>query len=94
MQHRVPVQENKVGIEVAEEMPSLKREFIGDTHRVLEHTQNHTLGNQQQKGQICSWVGKEVTESWPRAEHVALFRLRPLPHKQLHKAAMFVAPPW
>ena len=45
-----------VGIVAAGETPSLTREFIGETHRVLECTQTHTPGNQHQKGPICLCV--------------------------------------
>ena len=75
-------------------MPSLTAEFVGETHRVLERAQNHPPGNQPQKGPSCLWVTEEVTESQQRAEQVALFPLRPLPHRQHHKAATWVAQPW
>ena len=39
------------------------KEFIGETHRILEHTQNHTPRNQHQKGPSCLWVAEEVTKS-------------------------------
>ena len=80
--------------EVAGETPSLTGEFVGETHRVLEHTQTHPPRNQHQKGPICLWVAKEVTESQLRAEQAALFPLRPLPHIQHHNAVMLIAPPW
>ena len=83
-----------MGVEVAGETPSLTGEFIGETHRGLECTQNHPLGNQHQKGPICLWVAGEVTEGQLRAEQVALFPLRHLPHIQHHNTAMWVAPPW
>ena len=73
-------------VEAVGETPSLTGEFTGETHRVLEHTQNHPPGNQLQKGPICLWVVEEVTESRPRAEQVALFLLRLLPHIKYHKA--------
>ena len=57
------------------ETPSLTREFIGETHRVLEHTQPHPPRNQHEKGPIFLWVVGEVTESWPRAKKAALFLL-------------------
>ena len=65
-------------VAAAEEAPSLTGEFVGDTHRVLEHTQTHPPDNQHQKGPICLWVVEEVTEREPRAKQVALFPLRPL----------------
>ena len=46
---------------VAGETPSLTGEFIGETYRVLEHTQIRPPGNQDQKGPICRWVAGEVT---------------------------------
>ena len=70
-----------VGVETAAgETPSLTGELIGETHRVLEHTQTHPPGNQHQKGTICLWVAGEVTENWQRAEQAPLFPLGPLPH--------------
>ena len=77
----------------AGETPSLTREFVGDTHRGLESTQTHPLGNQHQKGPLCLWVAGEVTESWQRAEQVQLFPLRSLPHIQYHSSASVVALP-
>ena len=38
------------------ETPSLTGEYIGETHRVLECTQTHPLGNQHQKTAIYLWV--------------------------------------
>ena len=75
------------------ETPSLTGEFVRETHRVLECTQNHSAGNLHQKDPICLWVVEKVTESWPRAEQVALFPLGPLLYKY-HNAASWVAPPW
>ena len=69
-----------MGVEVAGETSSLTREFIGETHRVLERTQTHQPGNQYQKGPVCLLVVAEVTESQQREEQAALFPLRPLPH--------------
>ena len=84
-----------MGVEVAAgETPSLTGEFVGETHRVLECTQTHPLRNQHQKGPVCLWVAEEVTESWWRAEKVALFPLGPLPHIQHCKAVTWVALPW
>ena len=102
-QPRVPVQETKiskpltekpVGIAVVGETPSLTGEFVGETHGVLECTQAHPHRNQHQKGPICLWVAGKVTESWQRAEQVALFPLGHLPHIQPHNAATWVALPW
>ena len=43
------------------ETPSLTREFIGETHRILEYTHTHTyLGISP----ICLWVVTEVTKSY------------------------------
>ena len=73
-----------MGVEAAAgETPSLTGEFVGETHRVLECTQNHPPGNQHQKGPICLWVVEEVTENQLRAEQEALFPLRPLPRSDL-----------
>ena len=49
------------------------QQFVGETHRALEHTQGYPSGNQHQKGPICLWVGGEVTKSQQRAEQAALF---------------------
>ena len=84
-----------MGVEAAlGETPSLTGEFAGETHRVLEHTQTHPLGNQNQKGPICLWVVGEMTENLQRAEQATLFPFRLLPHIQCHNAVMWVAPPW
>ena len=48
---------------MAGETPSLTGEFVGQTHRDLVHTQTHPPVNQHQKGPICLWVEREVTES-------------------------------
>ena len=69
-----------MGIEAVGETPDLTREFIEETHRVLECTQTHPPRNQCQKGPICLWVVGEVTENGQRAEQAALLPLRPLPH--------------
>ena len=83
-----------MGVEVAGETPSLTGEFVGETHRVLECTQNSLRGNQHQKGPICLWVMEEVTENQLRAEQAALFSFRLLPHREHLSAAMWGAPPW
>ena len=83
-----------VGIEAAGETPSLTGEFTGETHRVLERTQNHRSRNQHQKGPICLQVVGEVTENRQRAEQVALFPLRPLLHREHKNVMMWVASPW
>ena len=69
-----------MGVVVVGETPSLTKEFIGEIHRVLECTQNHPPENQHQKGPNSLWVIGEVTESWLRAEQVALFPLGPIHH--------------
>ena len=72
---------------------SLKGEFVGETHRVLECTQNHPPRNQHKKGMICFWGAEEVTESRQRAEQVALFPHGHLIHIQSHSAVMWVVLP-
>ena len=103
MQLSIPGQGNKASKPLTEKIcggcPSGRNsqstgEFLGKTHRVLECTQTHLSRNQHQKGPICLWVVGEMTESWPRAEQVALFPLRPLPPKQHHNATKRVALPW
>ena len=81
------------GEAAAGETPSLTGEFVGETHRVLERTQTHPLGNQLQKGPICLFIGEEVTESQQRTEQEALFPLGPFLHIQYHNAAMWVTLP-
>ena len=84
-----------MGVEAAVgETPSLTGEFVGETHRVLEHTQAHPPENQHQTGPICLWVAGEMTENRQREEQVPLFPLRPLPHIQRHSAATWVALLW
>ena len=64
---------------VAGETPSLTGEFVGETHRVLEHTQAHPPGNQHHKGPICLWVAGEMTESLlkDQQQHCSLSDLSP-----------------
>ena len=70
-----------MGVEAAGETPSLKEEFIGETHMVLEHTQNHVPGNQHQKGPICLWEVGDMTENLPRAEQAGIVPFwTPCPH--------------
>ena len=83
-----------MGVTAAGETPSLTGEFTRETHMVLECTQTHSPENQYQKGPSCFWVAEEVTESQWRAEQVALFPLRPLPHIQRNNAATLIALPW
>ena len=83
-----------MGVSAVGETPKITGKFIGETHRVLECTQTHPLGNLHQKGPICLWVVEEVTEHQLRAKQVVLFPLRPLPHIQHHNAAIWVALPW
>ena len=82
-QPRVPVRGNKASkpltentrlVEVAGETSSLTAEFTGVTHRVIEGTQT-PIWESAHNGPICLWVAEEVTESWLRAEEVALFPL-------------------
>ena len=81
-------------VSAVREKPSLTGEFVGETHRVLECTQTHPPRNQHQKGSVCLWVVEKVTDSWPRAEEVALFPFGPFPHMQHHSASTWVALPW
>ena len=71
----LPVAVKPVGVVVVGETPSLTRDVVGETHRVLECTQTHLPKSQYQKGPICLWVVEEVTESRSRARQVALFPL-------------------
>ena len=81
-------------VEAKGETPSLTGELVGETHWVLERTQAHPPGNHHQKSPICLWVVEEAAESESRAKQEALFPLGPLPLRQSHKAATWVAPPW
>ena len=78
----------------AEETPRLPGEYVRETHRVVERTQTHPPGNQHHKGPMCLWVAEEVTESWLRAEQVAVFPLRPLPNIQHHNTETAFSWPW
>ena len=83
-----------VRVEGAGETPSLIAEFVGETHRVPECTQNHPPCNEHKKGPICLWVAaEEVNENLWRAEQVALFPLRPLPHIEHHNTVKWVVLP-
>ena len=79
------------GVVTAGETPSLTEEFIGETHRVLERTQNHPPTNQHQKDPICLWVVEEVTKSRQELskQHCSLSH----PYIQGHNAARWVALP-
>ena len=79
-----------MGVVAAGETPKLTREFSGETHRVLEHTQTRPPRNQHWKGPICLEVEGEVTES----QQTALLPLKPLPHMQGKNTATWVALPW
>ena len=63
----------------AGEIPSLTGEVVGETHRGLECAQAHPLGNQHQRGPICLWVAKVVTEIRWRVERAPLLPLGPFP---------------
>ena len=70
-----------VGVEVAVgETPSLTGEVVGETHRVLEHTQTHPLRKQHQKGPILLWVVEGLTENQQRVEEAQLLPIGLLPH--------------
>ena len=73
-----------VGVEAAAgETPNLTGEFVGETHRGLEHAQAHPLGNLHQRGPIGLWVVEGVTENQQRVEQVALFPLGSSPTYRL-----------
>ena len=82
-----------MGVATAGEIPRFTGESTEEIHRVMERTQNHPPRNQHQKGPNYLWVAGEVTESWQRAEQMALFPLRPLPHIQYQNTAKWVALP-
>ena len=83
-----------MGFEAVGETSSLTGEFVRETHRILEHTEDHPPKNHHQKGTISFGVVGQVTERRERTEQVGLFPLGPLPHIQHHNAATWVAPPW
>ena len=69
-----------MGVEAsAGETPSLTGESIGETHRVLEHTQTHPPGKQHQKGPNWLWVEGGVTANRQRVEQAPLLPLGPTP---------------
>ena len=69
-----------LGVEAAVgETPSLIGEFVGETHRGLEHAQAHPLGNQHQRGPISLWVAEGVTKIRQRVEQAPLLLLGPSP---------------
>ena len=80
-----------MGVVAVGETPSLTGDFLEETHRVLECTQNYPPGNQ--KGPICLWVAGEVTENWQRVEQAALFPLGFVPHIQHHNMGAWDALP-
>ena len=102
VQPRVQVRGNKasktlkksVRVGMVGETPRLTGEFTGETHRLIECTENHLPRYQHQKNPICLLVAEEVTEGQPRAEQVAWFPLRFLPHIQHYNAVRWVALPW
>ena len=61
----------------AGEIPSLKGEVIGETHRGLGCAQAHPLGGQHQRGPIWLWVAEGVTEIRWRVEQAPLLPLDP-----------------
>ena len=75
-----------------EKLPA-SQEFVGETHRVLECTQNHPPWNKNQKGPLCLWVEEEVTENRQGVEQRVLFPLGPLPHIQHHNAVEWLPCP-
>ena len=83
-----------VGVEAAAgETPGLTGEFIGETHSGLECAQAHLPANHHQRGPVWLWVAEGVTEIRQRVEQVALLPIRPLSHKQCHRAATNVTLP-
>ena len=82
-----------MGVVAAGGTPSLTGEFFGETHGGPRMYTNPPNQNQHQKGPSCLWGAGEVTKSPPIAEPVALFLLRPLPHRQHLNTATWVAPP-
>ena len=77
---------------VTGETPNLKGDFIGETNRVLEHTQNQPHVNQHQKGPICVWMAAVVTESQQRDQQVAFIPLRHPSHIQCHNVVTVGCP--
>ena len=86
-------EKNLWGVEDMGETPILTGEFVGETHRVLEHTQNHPARNQHQEGSICLWVVEEMTESQWRAEQWHCSLSDHPPHIQCHNQATWLPHP-
>ena len=62
-----------MGVEAAVgETPGLTVDYVGETHRGLEHAQAHPLGNLHQRGPIGLWVVEGVTENQQRVEQAPL----------------------
>ena len=78
-----------MGVEVATgEIPSLTGEFIGETHRGLEHAQAH-LPTQESAPEGPSLTVGGGGSAWDPAESGAgaIAPSQPLPHIQCHSAA-------
>ena len=53
-----------VGVEAAGETPSLTGNFVGETHRVLEHTQAHPVISTRKAQFACGQQRKWLKASW------------------------------
>ena len=84
-----------MGVEAtAGETPSLTGEFVGETHRGLEHTQTHPLRKQHQKGPIWLWAvgwGSDWKSAESRASAIA--PSQPLPHISI-TVQLHITLPW
>ena len=81
-------------VEATGETPSLTGEFVGETHRVLEHIQTHPTRKQHQKGPIRLLVVDGMTENQQRVDQVLLLPIGPLPHIQHHRADTSITAPF
>ena len=76
------------------ETSSLTGEFDVETHRDLQRAQAHPLGNQRQKGPICLWVVKGVTEIQQRVEQAPILPIGPSLTYSITAQLTSVTPPW
>ena len=75
------------------ETPSLTGKFVGEAHRILEHTQTDPSGNQHLKGHnpLVGSEGSDVKQDEGRASLIVPSQT--LPDRQHHNTAMWVALP-
>ena len=82
-----------VGAAGVGETPSLTGEFVGETHRVQERTQNHPTKNPHQKGPNCLQVAGEILKTSESQASSIVPSMTPPPHTAPN-AETWVALPW